>query len=153
MAFDALMESPYARAPHALSEFLLLELLTGATTHTIERARSAAWVAEVMGVALASPVTFPPPALVKVLLGFATMRVGGWMTADARNAAWAVFKHWANVCPAMVPSDTWRALQQESRLLAFEDFDNEFGEHVLTCDQWNNLLPVASSIPYDMLVM
>lgn len=79
--------------------------------------------------------------LVQVMLDIARGRVGPYMLPQTRNNAWAAFRHWRRTNPECVPEAVWRALGIEWALLSIEDFDNEFGRHVLeSCEVWNELM-------------
>jgi hypothetical protein len=75
------------------------------------------------------------------MLDIARGRVGGWMHAETRNNAWSAFRHWRRTCVDHVPEMAWRMLGIEWAHLCLEDFDGEFGTHVLQDEQlWNNLM-------------
>jgi hypothetical protein len=136
--FAMLMASPYACGPAELARRGL-----DITQRVQHRQNALAWTTMAL-VQVTNTLEPPPPAFVQVMLDIARGRVGYWMLAETRNNAWTMFRHWRRTGPEQVPEAFWRALGLEWDLLSCEDFDNEFGVHVLQDgDLWNELMSDA----------
>lgn len=149
-AVEELLTSEFARTPLELNEWQITRIRNRVSVVSrVEREQSLQWVTAVRDAVVGNNVA-PTNELVRILTGFACGRVGAAMAPEARNHAWAVFKFWSTVPEffSAIDEDTIRVLRTECALLCLEDFDDEYGQHVLSeTFLWNELIPVATSIP------